>query len=378
MSIDLAPPSPAARHAAAPVPRRRLAPALLVLVLVVGTAALAVALNPPGAPSAVETALDRLRAWPSITVDGYLTGPLEPTRVRATITADGAARGVAGRTLNARAEFAAGPDGVLLRGNRQWWRDEPRAHAEELADHWVRDTHDGAVDQVARGRLTPAALSDALASLRDPAGRTSAQVVVDGVPGTSFVRDGVRLVVDRHGAPLALSVGTVSPAGLVAVQPADGERSAEGPEPAWGLALTVRQADPADEAAARRAVSDASATAAPVPSQADVERRTPAEPVGVSVLPDPHGCSRTGCGLTVVVTNRSSTPTTGLLVVRADDIPVASRPLALPPRTEARVSASIPAAVAFAHPDRRVRIEASFTSGGAVDDGGHDLRWVGV
>jgi hypothetical protein len=377
MSTELALPSPATGQAAAPGSRRRLAPALLVLVLVVGTAALAVALNPSGAPGAVDTALDRLRAWPSITVDGYLTGPSEPTRVRATITSDGTARGVAGRTLNAWAEFAAGPDGVLLRGNRQWWRDEPPAHAEELADHWVRNTHDGAVDQVAR-RLTPAALSDALASLRDPAGRTSAQVVVAGVPGTSFVRDGVRLVVDRHGAPLALSVRTESPSGLVAVRPADGEQTVEDPEPAWGLALTVRQADPADDAATRRAVSDASATAGTVPSQADVERRRPAEPVGISVVPDPQGCSRTDCGLTVVVTNRSSTPTTGLLVVRADGIPVASTQLALAPRTEARVSASIPAAVAFADPDRRVRIEASFASGGAVDDNGHGLRWVGV
>jgi hypothetical protein len=126
-------------------------------------------------------------------------------------------------------------------------------------------------------------------------------------------------------------------------------------------------------------VSEAAVAAAPVPARADVERRRPAEPVDISVVPDPHGCSRTGCGLTVVVANRSSTPTTGLLVVRADGTPVASGPVALGPRTEARVSAFIPAAVAFAHPDRRVRVEASFASGGgAVDDSGHGLRWVGV
>ena len=59
-----------------------------------------------------------------------------------------------------------------------------------------------------------------------------------------------------------------------------------------------------------------------------------------------------------------------LLVLRADGRTMISKRLALPPRTAARVSASIPAAVAFAHPDRRVAIEASFTSG----DGGPALR----
>jgi hypothetical protein len=349
--------APTARHAA-PARRPRLRPTLLVLLLIalLAAAATGTALRLQAAPDPVGTALDRLRAWPSVTVDGYLTGPVEPTHVRATVTADGTARGEGGRSLDARAEFAVGPDGALLRGNRQWWRDQPPGHAEKLADRWVGDTHDAVVAQVAHGRLTPAALSDALADLRDPAGRTSAHVVVDGVPGTAFVNGGTRLVVDGRGAPISLSVHTPASDGPVTFRATD---------QAWGFVLGVKQAEQADDVAARRATTDASAAV----SQDEITRAAAGQ-VGIAVQADPKGCSRRECGLTVVLTNRSAAATTGLLVLRADGDPVITKRLALPPRTVARVSATIPAAVAFAHPDRRVAIEASFTSG----DGGPALR----
>ena len=349
-------PLPAARHAA-PDRRSLLRPALLLLLLVVLVAAAATgtALRLQAGPDPVATALDRLRAWPSVTVDGYLTGPVEPTHVVATITAGGAARGEGGRTLDARAEFAVGPGGTLLRANRQWWRDQPPGSAEKLADRWVTDAHDVVVDQVARGRLTPAALADTLAGLRDPDGRTSAHVVVDGVPGTAFVSGGTRLVIDAQGAPISLSVHTpASSDGPIAFRAVD--------DAAWGFVLGVK---PADDEAVRR--TTASVTSGTVPSKDEVLR---AGRVGIAVQADPKGCSRTACGVTVVLTNRSAAATTGLLVLRADGRPVITKPLALPARTVARVSATIPAAVALAHPDRKVAIEASFTSG----DGGPALR----
>jgi hypothetical protein len=260
LTAPLPGPTPIARHAA-PARRSRLRPALLVLLLIalVAAAVTGTALRRHAAPDPVGTALDRLRAWPSVTVDGYLTGPVEPTHVVATVTADGAAHGEGGRSLDARAEFTVGPDGPLLRGNRQWWRDQPPGHAEKLADRWVKDPHDAVVAQVAHGRLTPAALSDALAGLRDPAGRTSAHVVVDGLPGTAFVSGGARLVVDGNGAPMALSVHTPAPSeGPIALRATD--------DAAWGFVLGVKRAEPADEVAARRA--DASATVA---SQDEIE-----------------------------------------------------------------------------------------------------------
>jgi hypothetical protein len=203
----------AGRHAAParPARRRRHAVLLALLVLVLVGATVAAALLLPGsATRQVDTALDQLRGWSAISVDGYLTGADDgPVQVAATITADGAARGVLTRAGDAQAEFVVGPSGALLRGNAQWWRtasnDPARPdRAALLAGRWVRDPHDGVVDQVVAGRLVPRALADALAGLRDPAQRTRAEVVVDGASGTSFVRLGARLVVGREGRPMAL------------------------------------------------------------------------------------------------------------------------------------------------------------------------------
>jgi hypothetical protein len=358
--------APLARHAAT-VRRPRLRPVLLaVLLVLVAAAATGTALRLHAGPDPVGTALDRLRAWPSVTVDGYLTGPVEPTHLVATITADGAAHGDARRSLDARAEFAVGAGGPLLRGNRQWWSAEPPAQAAQLADRWVRDAHDAAVAQVAQQRLTPAVLSEELVGLRNPAGRTSAHVVVDGVPGTAFVGGGARLVVDEHGGPISLSVHTPAAGASVAFRATD----QDGTDQAWGFALEVKQAEAADDTAARRATADASRTAGTVPTQDEVARQSSAAQVGIAVQADPKGCSRTECGVTVVLTNRSSAPTTGLLVLRADGKPMITKLLDLPARTAARVSVSIPAAVAFAHPNRKVKIEASFATGGVIGDGG--------
>jgi hypothetical protein len=98
-------------------PQRLLAVQLLVVVLVVATTATAAALSlrPPTA-SLIDTALGKLGAWPSVTVDGTLTADAAPVQPQAATAADAAARvsmsrstDVLLRSTDARAESATGP-----------------------------------------------------------------------------------------------------------------------------------------------------------------------------------------------------------------------------------------------------------------------------
>jgi hypothetical protein len=341
------------RHAAPKPPTRpRRGPlttaVLTILVLAVGAAATTAALLLRGsAPDPVDSALGQLRQWPSTTVDGYLTGPAEPVRVVATVTGDGAARGTASRSRNARADFVVGPAGTLIRGNAQWWVDGKAGPAAQLADRWIRDPHDGAVDQIAVGRLAPAALADALAALRDPDVRAEAEVVVNGVPGRAFMRDGTRLVVDHDGRPLAMAVRI--------------------PSSTWAASITVGQPGPADEDTVRRAAGDVLAevggqgSSGPVPSLDEIRKQGSAGRVNIEVLPDPKGCPPAGCAMHYRLTNASSAAVTGLFTLRVDGHLVVVKTLLLPPRTGSEVSAWIPGPVLTAHPERRLKIEATFT-----------------
>ena len=365
------PPARPGRHAAPERrPRRLLALLVPVLVLLVGVGATATALLLPGvAASRIDAALEQMGRWPSVAVDGHLTGAGEPVRVLAMVTADGAARGVASRSGNARAEIAVGPGGTLLRGNAQWWRDGHADRAALLAGQWIRDPHDGAVDQIASGRLAPAALADALASLRDPDGRTEAEVVDDGVHGTAFARGGVRLVVGNDGRPLALAARVGTPIKFRAgAEPAAGQ-----PEPGRGWTATIRvtRAGAADDDDARRAAGDALAEAAErspggrVPSLDELGRSGRAGRVSLDVLPNPDGCPPVGCTMRYRLTNPGETTVVGLFAVRVDGADlVAARTVTLPPGAVSEQSAWIPGRLLTAHPERRMKIEASFTATG--------------
>jgi hypothetical protein len=355
-----APPHPgstAGRHAAPSSRCRRQSPrtaavALGVVVLVVGLAAAAVALVLPTTPAhRIDSALGQLRAWPSVTVDGVLTaGDADARRVdlRATITADGAATGTLERSDGGRAELAVGPGATLLRGNRRWWLDEPPVLAGQLTHRWISNAREEAVGQVAAGRLAPVALADALAVLRDPGGRTATDVVVDGVAGTAFARQGARLVVGDDGRPLAADIP------LPDVR-AGGTFPTEGPGrgPTSSVALTLTPSDPADDAAARRAVADVLAqlgaqSPASVPSQDEIEQQAEqtvaGPPVTIQVAAEP-GCRPSGCRLTVGLTNLRPVPTRGLFVLRVSGELVRSEMLTLPPSTRATLTIAVPAEI---------------------------------
>ena len=107
----------------------------------------------------------------------------------------------------------AAPGAALVRGNLAWWRGTDPVYAAVRAGRWVGDVRDGAIGRFVDGRLVPAALAAALAGLRDPEGRTEADVVVGGGPGRSFARGGLRLVVGPDGAPLALTAPLGVPGG---------------------------------------------------------------------------------------------------------------------------------------------------------------------
>ncbi len=368
MQTDIAPPfrAPidpavaAGQHAALvpPTQARRLpiAAALLVVVLVVGLVATAVAVALPfAATRRVDTALVLLRSWPSAAVDGVVVDGTDRVEVHATVTAEGAAGGTLQRTGDARAEIAVGGGATLLRGNTQWWSDRNPSAADLLAGRWVRSPRGGPVDLIADGRLTPRALADALATLREPTGRTETQVVVDGVRGTAFTRGGARLVVSGEGRPLA--VGLPATSGV----------------PAWsapGVSLDVAEPDGAGAEGARRAVSDVLAqlharSPASVPSPDEVGRHRPAPPVAVAVTPVP-GCLPTACSLDVSLTNTSAEPTTGQFVLRVDGRTVTSERVTVPARTRATLTIALPASV-LARADRsRITTEASFESAQAA------------
>ena len=344
----------------APRRRRGLAPAAAVLALLAGAAATVVALLPHSDPDPIGPALDRLRTWPSTTVDGYLTGGDGPLRVHATVTSDGWATGTVGRSRNAAADFVAGPNGTLLRGNAQWWIEGDPGRA-ALADRWVGSAHDGAVDQFARGRLAPAALAEALAGLRDPNERTEAEVVVDGTPGRSFVRDGLRLVVDRDGAPLALTAPVAVPGAAVGLRagPAlDGI--------AWTAAVSVAPPASTDGDTVREAAALAARAAVPIPPRPAPGLDPTPQPdrVTIDARPLPGGCPRTGCTLRHRVVNAGPDTATGTFSVRlGDGHLLTSGPLTLEPGHTADVSTRVPAAVLAEHPERTLKFTAEFRPG---------------
>jgi hypothetical protein len=344
-----------------------------VLVLVVALAATAVALALPSrATRSVETALDQLRGWPSITVDGTLSpggGAAEPVHVHATVTADGFATGTLTRPDGARAELAAGPGATLLRGDRRWWQDRSPALVVQLMHRWISGARGGAVDQLGTGRLTPAAVAEALAALRDPDGRTATDTEVDGVPGTSFARDGVRLVVDRDGRPVAVDVpvpGADPGAPLGSSAPLDPPDSRSAPGST--LSLVVTRPAPGDATTARRAVADVLAelgAARPdqLPTLDEIVQRearaAAAPPVTLEVTTDP-GCRPSRCRLRVTLANTRPTPTSGLFVLEVGGHVVKSEMLALPALRETALTVELPAKVLAAVDSRRFVTRASF------------------
>jgi hypothetical protein len=354
--------APPAAPLVAPPRRRGVALVVAVLALLAVAAGTVTALLPGDEPDPIAAGLDRLRAWPSTTVDGYLTGGDGTLRVHATVTADGWTAGTVGRSRSATAEFVTGPGGALLRGNEQWWRETDPARAATGADRWVSGLPDGAVDQFARGRLAPAVLADALTGLRDPADRTEAEVVVDGVPGRSFVRDGLRLVVGHDGAPLALTAPVTLP-GATAV----GFRA--GPAlggVTWTAAVSVAPPAPADGETARRAVADAARSAVPTPARTGPGLDGTPRPgrITIDAVPLAGGCPRTGCTLRYRIANRGSAATAGEFTVRLDGRLVTALPLTLEPGDTADVAARVPAALLAGHPERTLRFQAEFRSDG--------------
>ena len=273
MQMDIAsPPSAAAaqgigthRHAA-PVPPipARIRRALTVVVVVVGLAAGVVTLClPDSAANRIDAALGRLRDWPSMTVDGTVTSATGPVTVHATITADGVAHGTVERSGDARAEFAVGQGATLLRGNRQWWSDEPPVLVNQLTNRWITDPREDAVGLIASGRLAPAAVADALGVLRDPDGRNEADTVVNGVGGTAFTRAGARLVISDDGRPLAVDLPRSTAADAL---PGTAITFRPGPRidaPAAGVSIGVATPGPGEDAAARRASPTCSRSSAP-------------------------------------------------------------------------------------------------------------------
>jgi hypothetical protein len=345
----------------APPRRRVLALTVAVLAVLVGAVATVVALVPHDPPDRVGPALDRLRAWPSTAVNGDLTGGDGPLRVHATVTADGWSAGTVGRARGAEAEFVVGPGSALVRGNVQWWRETDPLRAAAGAGRWVGGVRDGAVDQFARGRLAPAALADALAGLRDPQDRAEADVVVDGVPGRSFARGGLRLVVGPDGAPLALTALVAVPGGRTV-----GFRA--GPaaaDVAWTAALSVAPPTPADGDTVRRVAADAarSVVASPAPEPPGLDatpRRGPANQVTVDAVPLRGGCPRTGCTLRYHVANHGSDTAAGTFTVRVGDHLLAVLPLTLEPGHTADVATRVPPAVLAEHPERSLEVRATF------------------
>lgn len=302
-------PLPGLSPTAPPSRRRGVALAVAILTLLAGAAATLVALLPHDEPDPIGPALDRMRAWPSTTVDGYLTGGDGPLRVHATVTADGWATGTVGRSRNAAAEFVVGPDGALLRGNAQWWLETDPGRA-ALADRWIGGAHDGAVDQFARGRLAPAALATALEGLRNPDERTEAEVAVDGVSGRSFVRDGLRLVVGHDGAPLALTAPVTLP-GAVGFRagPALGGT-------AWTATLSLAPPAPSDGDTVRRTAADAARAAVPAPARTapglnPTPRADTAEQVTIDAVPRAGGCPRTGARCATASPTAARAPSPG-------------------------------------------------------------------
>jgi hypothetical protein len=384
MQMTLAPPDrPAAgphavvgRHVA-PVPpsRPRFRRTATVLVLVVGVAATAVALLLPGsAANRIDSALRQLRTWPSMSVTGSLAGDAGPVTVRATITADGAATGTVERPDGGRAEFAVGRGATLLRGDARWWRTAPPALVMQLAHRWITQPREEAVDLIAAGELGPVAVADALAALRVPDGRTEAETVADGVRGTAFTRAGVRLVIAGDGRPLAVDLppstgGATSPGTAIAFRPP--HRTAP---PAAGVSIVVAAPGPAEEAAARRAVTDVLAqlgaeSPADLPARDDLEQPAWMEsPVAVDVAPEP-GCRRSGCSVRVDLANSSSLPRTGLFVLMVADVTVRADTLTLRPRTTTTLTIELPpSALAAAH-ERAFTARASFEMGAGAAAG---------
>jgi hypothetical protein len=375
MQMDIAsPPSAAAaqgigthRHAA-PVPPipARIRRALTVVVVVVGLAAGVVTLClPDSAANRIDAALGRLRDWPSMTVDGTLTNATGPVTVHATITADGVAHGTVERSGDARAEFAVGQGATLLRGNRQWWSDEPPVLVNQLTNRWITDPREDAVGLIASGRLAPAAVADALGVLRDPDGRNEADTVVNGVGGTAFTRAGARLVISDDGRPLAVDLPRSTAADAL---PGTAITFRPGPRidaPASGVSIGVATPGPGEDDAARRAVTDVLAelratSAASLPSRDDIVRSaSEVPPVAIAVAPEP-GCRRSGCSLRVGLTNRGPSAITGLFVLEVSGETVKSGTLTLPARTTTTLTIELPANVLAATGGSSFRTKASF------------------
>ncbi len=361
------PPRPAARRHARPAPGGSRPAALAVLVLVVGLAATAVALVLPSrATEKVDTALAQLRGWPSITVDGVLSpggGTAEPVDVHATVTADGFATGTLTRPDGGRAELAAAPGATLLRGDRRWWHDRPPALVVQLTHRWISGARGGAVDRIGDGGLTPAAVSDALTALRDPTGRTVADAEVGGVPGTSFTRDGLRLVVDRDGRPVAVDLPV--PGADLGDAPLGPDAR---PAPRSTLSLAVSRPEPGDATTARRAVGDVLAglgASRPdhLPSLDEILQRearaAAAPPVAVEVAAE-RGCRPARCRVRVTLANTRPTPTSGLFVLEVAGRVVESGMMTLAPLRETALTVELPEQVLSAVDGPRIPVEASF------------------
>jgi hypothetical protein len=134
-------------------------------------------------------------------------------------------------------------------------------------------------------------------------------------------------------------------------------------------AVQVAPAGRADDDTAPEAAADAPAQAGgrspnvQTPSPDEIGRTGSPGRVGIDRIPNPDGCPSVGCTMRYRVANRGPSTVVGLFAVRIDGAHlVASRRVTLPPGTVSVQSAWIPGRLLTAHPERRVKVEASFTA----------------
>lgn len=155
-----------------------------VLLVVAATALAGCAATRP--TDLVANAAADLAGWQGVTLDGVVVDrDGVETRVTLAVTGDNAAHGELSRDFGAQAEFAAGPDGTMIKGNRQWWLWSRPGYADELADTWFANPTEESTGLVPVELLTPAGIARLLSA-----------------PGGSWARTGERRIGDRRGVDL--------------------------------------------------------------------------------------------------------------------------------------------------------------------------------
>ncbi|MFD4855219.1 hypothetical protein [Streptomyces atratus] len=157
-------------------------------------------------------AAEDLRAWHGVTYTGTtVDGDGVVTRMRMTVTRDGTAYGTLSRDFGALAEIAVSPDRTLLRGNRQWWLGDEPSSADSLADTWILNPPRSVTGLVPGGKLTPAALADAVLGPDGARWRQAGTTTVGGHPARVLTNGTQRILVASSFPHRLLSVGLPVP-----------------------------------------------------------------------------------------------------------------------------------------------------------------------